>query len=281
MASAWISGKTRWPAVVMAAALAVGAVGAVSAAAWAEDGTGGAGGAGGAGSAASAAGDSSFGSAFFISRRMVPGSGELQLELLGSAIIWSLLLLSMVSIGMIGFMAMTNQRRTIMPAAVVLETRRLIESGEYQAAAQMLARDESFFGRVMTAALGEAPYGYTAMVRHLQEMADELVVDRFRRLEFLNVLGQVSPMIGLFGTVYGMILAFHAIKSAGGNADPVMLAGGIGTALTTTFWGLVVAIPARAGYAVVRNRVDTLTTEAVVTGTEMLRVFRPKAAKPS
>jgi len=237
--------------------------------------------AGAAGSSAATSGSGSFGSAFFVSRRMVPGSDELQLELLGSAIIWSLLLLSMVSIGMIGYMTMTNQRGTILPGALVEETRRLIESGDYQAAARALARDESFFGRVMTAALGEAPYGYSAMVRHLQEMADELVIDRFRRLEFLNVLGQVSPMIGLFGTVYGMILAFHAIKSAGGNADPVMLAGGIGTALTTTFWGLVVAIPALAGYAVVRNRVDTLTTEAVVVGTELLRVFRPKAAKPS
>jgi biopolymer transport protein ExbB len=83
-------------------------------------------------------------------------------------------------------------------------------------------------------------------------------------------------MIGLFGTVYGMILAFHAIVQTGGNADPILLAGGISTALTTTFWGLVVAIPALAGYAVLRNRIDAYTTEATLVAEELLNHFRPK-----
>jgi biopolymer transport protein ExbB len=83
-------------------------------------------------------------------------------------------------------------------------------------------------------------------------------------------------MIGLFGTVYGMILAFQSIVVAGGNADPVLLAGGISTALTTTFWGLVVAIPALAGYGIIRNKIDELTTEATLTAQELVNQFRPK-----
>jgi len=83
-------------------------------------------------------------------------------------------------------------------------------------------------------------------------------------------------MIGLFGTVYGMIIAFGAIVAAGGSADPVALAGGIGTALTTTFWGLVVAIPALAGYAVLRNRIDELTIEATIEAERVLQLFRPR-----
>ncbi|MCA9296982.1 MAG: MotA/TolQ/ExbB proton channel family protein, partial [Phycisphaerales bacterium] len=78
-----------------------------------------------------------------------------------------------------------------------------------------------------------------------------------------------------FGTVYGMILAFQAIVMSGGNANPVLLAGGIGTALTTTFWGLVVAIPALAAYAILRNRVDELTTDAAITVERLLGPFRP------
>ena len=77
-----------------------------------------------------------------------------------------------------------------------------------------------------------------------------------------------------FGTVYGMIIAFGAIVAAGGSADPVALAGGIGTALTTTFWGLVVAIPALAGYAILRNRIDALTIEATIEAEHVLRLFR-------
>jgi biopolymer transport protein ExbB len=83
-------------------------------------------------------------------------------------------------------------------------------------------------------------------------------------------------MIGLFGTVYGMIVAFGSIVASGGNADPVALAGGIGTALVTTFWGLLVAIPALAGYATIRNRIDALNGEAEGQVLEMLQRFKPK-----
>ena len=114
------------------------------------------------------------------------------------------------------------------------------------------------------------------MMRSLEQTADELATARLRRIELLNVFGQVSPMIGLFGTVYGMILAFGAIVASGGSADPVALAGGIGTALTTTFWGLVVAIPALSGYAIIRNKIDELTVEATIAAEEILNNFRPR-----
>ncbi|MFO0875437.1 MAG: MotA/TolQ/ExbB proton channel family protein [Phycisphaerales bacterium] len=63
-------------------------------------------------------------------------------------------------------------------------------------------------------------------LRRTEEVAEELTVRLLRRVEYLNVLGQVSPMIGLFGTVYGMILAFRAVVTAGGNADPLAARGG-------------------------------------------------------
>jgi biopolymer transport protein ExbB len=93
----------------------------------------------------------------------------------------------------------------------------------------------------------------------------------------LNVLGQVSPMIGLFGTVYGMIVAFQTIAGTGGNADPVMLASGIGTALVTTFWGLLIAIPALSAYAAIRNTVDAATLECVRRVERAIARFRPAA----
>ena len=133
----------------------------------------------------------------------------------------------------------------------------------------------------MSAGLRQSPYGYDAIIRSLEQVAAEETTLRFRRIELLNVLGQVSPMIGLFGTVYGMILAFSAIVASGGAADPVMLAGGIGTALTTTFWGLVVAIPALSGYAILRNKIDELTLEATLEAEEMMAPFRPSGQAES
>jgi biopolymer transport protein ExbB len=223
-------------------------------------------------------GGGSFAGAFFVSRKTDPATGETSLEILGSLIIWFLLLLSMLSIGLIGVMALTNQRRSILPAGVVSEVKRLLSIGAYRDVLELTGSDESFFSRIVHAGLGEASHGYTAVIRNLEQTSDELTTERLRRVEYLNVLGQVSPMIGLFGTVYGMILAFHTIVVAGGNADPVLLAGGIGTALTTTFWGLVVAIPALAGYAIVRNQIDALTTEATLQAEELLNQFRPKSS---
>ena len=188
------------------------------------------------------AGSSSFADQFFISRKTNPG-GEKSLELLGSVIIWFLLLLSILSLGLIGNMALTNQRKSILPPGAVEEVKRLLAAGEYRRALELTERDPSFFGQILHAALAEATHGFAAVIRSLEQTSDELATQRLRRIEYLNVLGQVSPMIGLFGTVYGMILAFQSIVVAGGNADPVLLAGGISTALTTTFWGLVVAIP--------------------------------------
>ncbi|MFK7961706.1 MAG: MotA/TolQ/ExbB proton channel family protein [Phycisphaerales bacterium] len=220
---------------------------------------------------------SSFGSAFFISRRMGADGTDAGIELLGSLVIWLLLVMSAISIGLIVQMVMANRREAIMPSTVFLSLRDLLRGGRYREAIDVAERDRSFFGEIVASALREAGHGWPAMMHGLDQRSEELAADRLRRIEVLNVLGQVSPMIGLFGTVYGMILAFQAIVVGGGNADPVLLAGGIGTALTTTFWGLVVAIPALAGYALVRTMMDARTVEAALTAEEMLGLFRPDA----
>lgn len=219
----------------------------------------------------------SFARQFFISNR-TDARGETSIEILGSVIIWFLLTLSAASIGLIGMMAMTNQRKSIVPQGVVSEVRSLLHAGKFRESLELTRADESYFSQIMHAGLREANHGYAAVIRSLEQTADELTTRRLRRIEYLNILGQVSPMIGLFGTVYGMILAFGAIVASGGDADPVQLAGGIGTALTTTFWGLVVAIPALAGYAIIRNKIDELTTEATLSAEELLNQFRPQRA---
>jgi biopolymer transport protein ExbB len=224
--------------------------------------------------------EQTFAGAFFISRR-TDHTGEQSIEWIGSIIIWFLLTLSVFSIGLIGMLAATNQRKSIVPQGVIDEVRNRLLGGKFRETLELTRHDESHFSQIMHAALREANHGFSAVIRALEQTGDELTTRRMRRVEFLNILGQVSPMIGLFGTVYGMILAFQAIVAAGGDPDPVQLAGGIGTALTTTFWGLVVAIPALAGYAVIRNRIDELTTEASLAAEEVLNQFRTKASASS
>ena len=125
-------------------------------------------------------------------------------------------------------------------------------------------------------ALGEAGHGYGAMTRALEEANEDRTARLLRKIEPLNVIGNVAPMLGLMGTVLGMILAFSSIVQAKtGTPDPAALAGDIGMALTTTFWGLVIAVPALAVHAWLRNRIDALTTETALVAQEMIGSFRP------
>ena len=213
----------------------------------------------------------SFAEAFFVSRR-----NDGSIELIGSGVTWLLLTLSVCAIGLMIHLALSNRRSTVLPNETLNTVRKLIKRKQFQAAIDIVAKDKSFVSHILHAAFKEAKFGFPAMMKALEQTADERATARLRRIELLNVVGQVSPMIGLFGTVYGMIIAFGAIVAAGGSADPVALAGGIGTALTTTFWGLVVAIPALAGYAVLRNRIDALTIEATIEAEHILHLFRPK-----
>jgi biopolymer transport protein ExbB len=216
-------------------------------------------------------GSHSFAEAFFVSRR-----SDGSIEYLGSGVTWLLLAMSVGATCMMIYMFLANRKPSVVPIDLIDEIEKRIAKKDFRSIIDLTSEDQTYLGKILHAAFREARFGFPAMMRALEQTADELATARLRRIEMLNVVGQVSPMIGLFGTVYGMILAFGAIVASGGSADPVALAGGIGTALTTTFWGLVVAIPALSGYAVLRNKIDELTVEATIVAEEVLNYFRPR-----
>ena len=88
-------------------------------------------------------------------------------------------------------------------------------------------------------------------------------------INYVSLIAQASPMLGLTGTVIGMVNAFATLKSAGA-ADPSQLAGDISVALLTTLWGLFNAIPCIICYFVLKNRYNSLVAECVVTAEELL-----------
>ena len=207
---------------------------------------------------------------FFIQRH--PATRKI--EWLGSAIIWLLLLLSAASMALMAAFAWESREDAIAPPELLGRGRGLMRENRSDETLELARANPSFLAEVLTAAIAESDSGRTAMTRAAAQASEERAVHRLRRIEPLNIIGNVAPMIGLFGTVYGMILAFREIVAAGGAPDPVGLAAGIGTALVTTFWGLIVAIPALAVYAVLRNRLDELTTLASRHAEDMINHFR-------
>lgn len=216
---------------------------------------------------------------FFIQRH--PATRKI--EWLGSAIIWLLLILSGASMALMAAFAWESREDAIAPPELLGRGRGLLRENRSDEVLELARVHPSFLAEVLTAAIAESDSGRNAMTRAAAQASEERAVHRLRRLEPLNIIGNVAPMIGLFGTVYGMILAFREIVAAGGAPDPVGLAAGIGTALVTTFWGLIVAIPALAVYAVLRNRLDELTTLASRHAEDMINHFRegPASDRPA
>ena len=202
-------------------------------------------------------------------------------DLLGQAIIILLLILSAMSIGYSIKLFLQYRRVSVVPDETRAEVEQLLAEKKYREAIEYVNEDESYLGRLVSSALNEASNGYGAMERAVEEAGDYETSRILRPVEYLNVLGNISPMLGLFGTVYGMIVAFEGLVAAGGSPNPGELAGGISTALVTTFWDLVVAMPALASYALIRNRIDALTADGMIVAEELIKPFKPGAKKSS
>lgn len=216
-----------------------------------------------------------FGNIFFVTME-ISADGTSHIEWVGSSMIWLLILLSVINVSLITTLWTRNKRNKILPMEFANEIDKLLEEGRNEEVIDLVAAEASDYSAILSAAFKQAPAGHASMLRATEQTGEEVTVKRFRKLEPLNVLGQVSPMIGLLGTVYGVIMAFQAIARTGGNADPVTLAAGIGTALVATFWGLLIAIPALGAYATMRNTVDSATLESMRRVEKSISRFAPE-----
>jgi biopolymer transport protein ExbB len=154
------------------------------------------------------------------------------------------------------------QKSRLIPPGLADEVRGLVASSDLARAKELCAERQSLLAAVMTRGLAEAGSGWAEIDKAMEESLAEQAGKLFRRIEYLSVIGNLAPMIGLLGTVTGMLLAFKRVADAEGSAGSAQLADGIYQALVTTILGLIIAIPAFAAFALMRIRVDELVAEA-------------------
>ena len=154
----------------------------------------------------------------------------------------------------------------------------LMDEREYEQALRFSAEEPSMLGYVVNTALLEAPNGFGAMERALEEALEERSAKLYRKTEYLNIIGAVSPMLGLFGTVVGMILLFSAIHAADSFPRAQVVADNVAVALIATFWGLAVAIPSLTIYSMFRNRIEVLTAECALAADRIVGSLKPAPA---
>jgi biopolymer transport protein ExbB len=175
---------------------------------------------------------------------------------------------------------MRIRRINILPDDIRAQVEEMFANRQYREVIDMTSEREDFLSYALNAGLSEAPHGYASMERAMEEAAEEKTSNMLRSIEWLNLIGNISPMLGLLGTVWGMIGAFFSLEGME-TVNPQQLAPDIGIALVTTLLGLGVAIPALSVYAFLRNRIDAQTSEAVMVTQELISTFRPSARKSS
>lgn len=190
-----------------------------------------------------------------------------QFILSGGPIVWFVLMpMSMLTVYLIADMFITIRPGKLIPAGRADEIIQL--SGSFPAVqlpVRLSENNDLLSGAVARTIekmrnLGTGANIHETGAEALFEQAQPLV----RRIEWCNVIGNVAPMVGLFGTVYGMIKAFNVLGLSAGQPPADKLASAIAIALITTFWGLAIAIPALVICGVFRSRVESIVTHAAV-----------------
>ncbi|MBT5008076.1 MAG: MotA/TolQ/ExbB proton channel family protein [Halieaceae bacterium] len=154
----------------------------------------------------------------------------------------------------------TLNPKKIAPPHLLAKVWKQLKGGEMDAARLKTLKQSSPLGRILAAGLSNAYHGREVMKESIQEAAQHVVHDLERYLNTLGTIAAISPLLGLLGTVVGMIRVFAEIMSQGtGNAS--VLAGGISEALITTAAGLTVAIPALAMHRYFIGKIDAIVVE--------------------
>jgi len=194
----------------------------------------------------------------------------------GGIVGYFIILLSLVAVALVAEHFLSVRRSALVPDELAERLEELLNAEDYSAAQGICAENGSFLAMIVGSGLNQlgSMFGFFDMQNAMEEASERQISKLYRKIEYLAFIAGVAPMLGLFGTVTGMIRAFNQIALTEGMARPSDLAGGISEALVTTCLGLAVAMPAMFFVAFFRNRIDSIVAEAEVLVEHLMGRFR-------
>jgi biopolymer transport protein ExbB len=178
----------------------------------------------------------------------------------GGPLMWPIILCSIAAVAIILERLWTLQDRRVLPPELTKKVWQLVETGQINDKVIGALERNSPLGRVLAAGLANRHRKREIIMERLEDTGRHVVYELERFLNTLGTIAVISPLLGLLGTVTGIIRAFNAIQ-AGGVGDPRALSGGIAESLIATAAGMCVAIPALFGYRYLRGRVERIVVE--------------------
>jgi biopolymer transport protein ExbB len=196
---------------------------------------------------------------------------------LGIGYLLIFLSLSFTLVALLVMNLLSARRENVCPVSLVEGFEAHLNEKQYQEAYELAKADESFLGQVLSAGLAKLSAGYAQAIEAMQEVGEEENMKLEHRLSYMALIGTLSPMVGLFGTVHGMITSFSVIATSGSTPKASDLAMGISTALFTTLVGLAIAIPALAAFNILKNRIARLVLEVGILSEGLMSRFEKPA----
>jgi biopolymer transport protein ExbB len=178
----------------------------------------------------------------------------------GGPLMWPIIFCSICAVAIILERLWTLQERRVLPQDLAPRVWQLIESNQVNDKVIAALEQNSPLGRLLAAGLKIRNKPRDLLMERLEDTGRHVVHELERFLNTLGTIAGVSPLLGLLGTVWGIITAFNAIQ-AGGMGDPRALSGGIAQALVATAAGLCVAIPSLIAYRLLRGKVERIVVE--------------------
>jgi len=193
----------------------------------------------------------------------------------GGIVGYVIILLSVAGAALVidGFMRLKEGR--LIPSGLVTQSEKLARQGKFSEVYNLCRANDSMISRIIWTALSHWSLGMAAIRESFHEQGTREITRLNQRVGYIGFIAAVAPMLGLLGTVTGMIRSFNILGASKGTAGPDQLAVGIAEALVTTCMGLIVAVPLMFFHNYLRDRITRIGQES---GAVCQRLMRQMAA---
>jgi len=207
-----------------------------------------------------------------------PGTGLWDIVYGGSIVnllIWSMIAItSAATLAFIVDALLTIKRPKLLPDDLVDGVRESLNQGDLDGALQTCEENPGPLSTILMVGFSNISEGYEVIQEAVASSAEMENEKLMQRVNYLNLCGQIAPMLGLMGTVTGMVSAFAGLGGAVGPAKTAVLATSISTALWTTCVGLLISVPALLAFTIVKNYATRLVLETEATVLDLIKVLR-------
>jgi biopolymer transport protein ExbB len=191
-----------------------------------------------------------------------------------------LLLTSIALVALVVLLAMELRMSAAIPTGFIEEFTDTVNKRQFKQAYEMAKEDPSFLGRVMTTGMTRLQYGIEDAREAAFNMVESIKAGKEQLVAYLATIGTLGPMLGLVGTVWGMIMSFMEL-GRGGSPNPAKLADGISHALVVTLLGIGLSVPAIACHAFFRNRLIRIAMDTSNVADDLLTQMYHNSRRPA